>query len=51
MLGPILLSAHNLTYYHRLVKDARKAAREDRYSDFLEEKTAGWRNTAGDPSI
>jgi len=43
MLGPILLSAHNLTYYQRLVADARRAIREDRFGLFLEEKLRGWR--------
>jgi len=36
MLGPILLSIHNLTYYQRLLEKARNAIREDRYTAFLD---------------
>lgn len=35
MLGPILLSIHNLTYYQRLLEKARVAIREDRFAAFL----------------
>jgi queuine tRNA-ribosyltransferase len=31
MLGPILLTAHNLTFYQRLLSGARAAIEEDRY--------------------
>ena len=34
MLGPILLSIHNLTYYQRLMKRAREAISADRFSAF-----------------
>jgi len=34
MLGPILLTIHNLTYYQRLVAEARKAIEEDRFVEF-----------------
>lgn len=44
MLGPILLSLHNLTYYQRLLADARQAIAEDRFEPFLAEKMQGWRN-------
>jgi queuine tRNA-ribosyltransferase len=37
MLGPILLSIHNLTHYQRLLEGARHAIREDRYLAFLED--------------
>lgn len=43
MLGPILLTAHNITYYQRLVSQARTAIENDSYMDFYEEKIAGWR--------
>ena len=46
MLGPILLSIHNLTYYQRLVAAAREAITEDRFNEFRREKFAGWANTA-----
>lgn len=42
MLGPILLTAHNITYYQRLVSQARTAIENDAYMDFYEEKIAGW---------
>ncbi len=39
MLGPVLLSIHNLTYYQRLVARARKAIEEDRFVEFYIERT------------
>ena len=42
MLGPILLSHHNLTYYQRLLADARAAIAEDRFVPFYESRLAGW---------
>ena len=41
MLGPILLSIHNLTYYQRLLADARAAIMADRYAEFRAAKLAG----------
>jgi queuine tRNA-ribosyltransferase len=49
MLGPILLSIHNLTYYQRLLADARTAIEEDRFASFREAKMAGWRGTSDSP--
>ncbi|MGD9126035.1 MAG: tRNA guanosine(34) transglycosylase Tgt [Planctomycetia bacterium] len=42
MLGPILLTIHNLTYYQRLLASARQAIEEDRFEDFYREKMRGW---------
>jgi queuine tRNA-ribosyltransferase len=42
MLGPILLSIHNLTYYQRLLADARAAIEADRFTEFRLEKLRGW---------
>ena len=42
MLGPILLSIHNLFYYQRLVLEARQAVSENRYAEFANQKHAGW---------
>ncbi len=42
MLGPILLSIHNLTYYQRIMVGARQAIEEDRFVAYLAEKKAGW---------
>lgn len=36
MLGPILLSHHNLTYYQRVLAEARQAIREGRFVELLE---------------
>ena len=43
MLGPILTSIHNLTYYQRLMTEARTAIEADAYRSFREAKLAGWR--------
>jgi queuine tRNA-ribosyltransferase len=42
MLGPILLSLHNLTYYQRLMSEARRAIPENRYAEFCRRKMQGW---------
>lgn len=42
MLGPILLSIHNLTYYQRLMQEARAAIEADRYEQYVAEKKTGW---------
>lgn len=42
MLGPVLLSIHNLTYYQRLLAEAREAIAGDCYSEFRDEKLRGW---------
>jgi queuine tRNA-ribosyltransferase len=34
MLGPTLLSSHNLAYYNRLLADIRQAIQEDRFRQF-----------------
>jgi queuine tRNA-ribosyltransferase len=38
MLGPMLLTMHNLTYYQRLMRDARTAINEDRFDRLLADK-------------
>ena len=42
MLGPVLASIHNLTYYQRLMAGAREAIIEDRFGEFRDEKLRGW---------
>jgi queuine tRNA-ribosyltransferase len=42
MLGPILLSIHNLTYYQRLLAGARAAIEADRFEEFRLAKLRGW---------
>lgn len=49
MLGPILLTAHNLTYYQRLLAGARQAIEEDRFVEFHQSKIVGWQADA-DPA-
>ncbi len=43
MLGPILVSVHNVTFYQRLVQQAREAVLADRFAAFYEEKVPVWR--------
>jgi queuine tRNA-ribosyltransferase len=42
MLGPILLSIHNLTYYQGLLAGARAAITVDRFEEYRREKLRGW---------
>jgi queuine tRNA-ribosyltransferase len=42
MLGGILLSIHNLTFYQRLMADARTAIEAGRYAQFKRDCQAGW---------
>lgn len=51
MLGPILLSAHNITYYQRLLSDARGAIEHGEYLQFLQEKSRGWRDGMNSSSV
>jgi queuine tRNA-ribosyltransferase len=50
MLGPILLTHHNLTYYQRLMTDARLAIEEQRYVPWMQSKVAAWNATANNNS-
>ena len=42
MLGPILLSAHNLTYYQRLLQGVRDALTAGTFDDFYQQRITGW---------
>lgn len=42
MLGPILLSHHNLTYYQKIMQEARDAIEKDRFQDYLKSRKKGW---------
>lgn len=42
MLGPILLSIHNVTYYQRLVAGARQAIEAGAFTTFMANKVRGW---------
>jgi queuine tRNA-ribosyltransferase len=47
MLGPMLVSIHNLTYYQRLLADARRAIAEDQFAAFLSQRRRGWETPGG----
>lgn len=42
MLGPILASIHNLTYYQRLMARTREAIAADSFAEFRAERMRGW---------
>ena len=42
MLGPILLTAHNITYYQRLMAEARTAIEQDRFVEYATSKLKNW---------
>jgi len=52
MLGPILLSIHNITFYQRLMADARTAIAEGRFEEFHRSKLDSWGNmgNSGEPA-
>jgi queuine tRNA-ribosyltransferase len=45
MLGPILLSWHNLAYYQQLLAGLRQAILENRAAEFRAVQLAGWENS------
>jgi queuine tRNA-ribosyltransferase len=47
MLGPILLSIHNLTFYQRLLASAREAIAAGRFADFRAERLGQWEPAVG----
>lgn len=49
MLGPILLSIHNVTYYQRLTAGARDAIVAGRYEAYMAERIRGWSRRAATP--
>ena len=46
MLGPTLLSLHNVAFYLRLMADAREAIAEGRFAAFREARLARWARAA-----
>lgn len=48
MLGPILLSIHNLAYYQRLMREAREAITADSFLDFCQMRMTGWHKNRPD---
>ena len=48
MLGPTLLSLHNVAYYQRLMAQAREAIAADRFTEFHAERMSGWQGKESD---
>jgi queuine tRNA-ribosyltransferase len=42
MLGPILLTVHNLAYYQRLMAEIRAAIEAGQFMDYFQRKMRGW---------
>ncbi len=51
MLGPILLSIHNLTFYQRILAEARAAIAEDRFAALLQKYRTRWQSVTIDPLV
>ena len=51
MLGPVLVSIHNVTYYQRLLSRAREAILADRFDTFHQEQMAGWSSPADSAAL
>jgi len=49
MLGPILLTIHNLTYYQRIMADARDAIESNRFGSYLEMCRSMWSSSEDSP--
>ena len=49
MLGPVLLTVHNLTFYHRLMSDARNAIKEGRFESFRQQFVSDYSGRKEDP--
>ncbi len=47
MLGPMLVSVHNITYYQRLLAEARLAIAENRLSALIDQRRKGWERDEG----
>ena len=48
LLGPVLISIHNLSYYQRLLARAREAILADRFVAFQRERLCGWSSSRRD---
>lgn len=48
MLGPILLTLHNITYYQRLMREVRDAIEADSFGEYYRERTAHWGSATAD---
>jgi queuine tRNA-ribosyltransferase len=45
ILGPVLLTAHNLSYYQSLMQGARNAIADQNYAHYMSATRAGWTQT------
>ena len=50
MLGPILVSWHNLSYYQRLLRDLRAAIRAGRATEFRQARLKAWAGESSFPA-
>ena len=50
VLGPILLSIHNLTFYQRLMAGAREAIEAGRFAAFKQERQSAWDRGGATPA-
>ncbi len=48
MLGPILVTLHNLTFYQQLLAAARAAIERGQYSQFMDQRMRVWREVEGE---
>jgi queuine tRNA-ribosyltransferase len=51
MLGPMLLTWHNLTYYQDLMRGMREAIAQGCFDDYAEACRAGWRLAVGEAQV
>jgi len=49
MLGPVLLTIHNLTFYHGLMSEARNAIKEGRFESFRQQFVSVYSGRKEDP--
>jgi len=48
MLGPILLTLHNITYYQRLMQEIRQAIERHAFAAYYYERKAAWESASDD---
>jgi tRNA-guanine family transglycosylase len=46
MLGPILVSIHNISFFQNFMREIRRAICENRLSDLLEQVRSVWKDRA-----
>jgi queuine tRNA-ribosyltransferase len=48
MLGPMLVSIHNLTFYQRLMAEAQRAIADGRLATFVADRRDAWQVAPND---